>query len=115
MGPPWSTLLCLGTRKDFADIGVDTFLLAPMLGISHRDLLKTNAISPIGRSHVEVTRHHGPRSKSGMPILGEACSTPWAESGNTKETNQIIAQGVVVDEDDTLLFRNFFPDVVHSG
>src|SRR3972149_6997562 len=69
-----------------------------MAWVAERDLLEADAVEPVGRSHVEVSRDHYLGAKPEVPVFGALGAAPDGKARDAPETHQVFPQREVIDE-----------------
>ena len=68
--------------NDRAQIGGDTPLGVPMLGVAERDFFEADTVAVFGGAHVQVAVDDTVNGVLGVPLAGVMATTPEREAGN---------------------------------
>jgi len=91
----------IAVGEDLAQIGLDAAAGVPVLGIAQRALLESHTVPVVGGPDVEMPIDHGLGAKAQVPVRGPPGAAPDGEAGDAGEHGEVLAEGEVVDEDET--------------
>ena len=87
-----------GPGKNLPEVGVDTRVRIPVARVAERHFLEPDAVDPVGRAYVEMSRDHHLGAKPEVPVLGALGAAPDREARDAPEADQLFPQREVIDE-----------------